>query len=133
MVARCLMIATIAGSPAPAPPRARAGAPACPAGIHDARAYGGAWRRVFEIWQHLESGERYLMVIRGGIVEVAAGPLRAWDDPRWVLETHRNQEHTARALLHMRRAPHEYAREYTTGPDGGAVHVGEEPAASQPN
>ena len=75
----------------------------------------------FEIWCHIDSGERYLVVVRGGAATVAAGPLAPRDDPRRVLETHANQNHNAWALLDMRKAPQDYVREYTTGPDGRAV------------
>src|SRR5215211_4394064 len=78
---------------------------------------------MFEIWQHIESGQRYLVVVRDGLVSVAAGPLMIGDDPRLVLETHSNQNHNPRALLDIRRAPESYRREFTTGNDGHALVV----------
>ncbi len=76
---------------------------------------------MFEIWRHIESGARYLVLVRDGKANVAAGPLASYDDPRLVLETHGNQHHNPHALLHLRRAPHDYEREYTTDKDGRAV------------
>jgi hypothetical protein len=67
---------------------------------------------MLEIWRHVDSGERYLVVIVHGVVSAAAGPLSPWEDPRWVLETRGNQRHNAQALLHMRRWPGEYLAEY---------------------
>ena len=78
---------------------------------------------MFEIWRHVGSGARYLVVVRDGMVNLAAGPLRWGEDPCRVLETHSNQEHNPMALLHIRRAPQEYVREYTTDRDGRAVPV----------
>ena len=79
---------------------------------------------MFEIWRHVRSGERFLVVVRDGVVNVADGPLRAWQDPHEVPETRGNLEHNPRALLHMRRAPHEYVGEYTTGGDGSVIDAG---------
>jgi hypothetical protein len=76
---------------------------------------------MFEIWRHRGSGERFLVVVRDGQVNVAAGPLLSDDDPRQVLETHGNQAHNPLVLLNMRRAPEAYAREYTTNRRGHAV------------
>jgi len=89
---------------------------------------------MFEIWQHLASGRRYLVVVRQGYVSVAAGPLHPSDDPRRVLGTHGNQEHDPRVLLDMHHHPDAYRREYTTDPDGRAVRVphGEERAPDAP-
>jgi hypothetical protein len=78
---------------------------------------------VFEIWRHLATGDRYLVVVRDGMASVAAGPLLPTDDPRRVLATHGNQRHNPWALLRMRHAPQEFAREYTAGRDGRAVAV----------
>jgi hypothetical protein len=78
---------------------------------------------VFEIWRHRGSGKRFLVVVRDGQVNVAAGPLLSDDDPREVLETHGNQAHNPRVLLSMRRAPEAYVREYTTNRRGQAVPV----------
>jgi hypothetical protein len=82
---------------------------------------------MFEIWRHVRSGERYLVVVRDGMVNVAAGPLSERQDPREVLATHSNQQHNPRALLHMRRAPQEYVREYTSAADGSVVSAGDAP------
>ena len=89
---------------------------------------------MFEIWQHLPSGQRYLVVVRSGHVNIAAGPLAPEDDPRRVLETHGNQAHNPGALLDIHHHPDAYRREYTTVPDGCAVRVprGEERAADAP-
>jgi hypothetical protein len=79
---------------------------------------------MFEIWRHRSTGERFLVVVREGRVNVAAGPLGADEDPRQVLETHSNQNHNPLALLDMQYTPEAYAREYTTtGPYGRAVPV----------
>jgi hypothetical protein len=78
---------------------------------------------MFEIWRHPGSGERFLVVVREGQVNVAAGPLSSDDDPREVLETHGNQAHNPRVLLNMRRAPQAYVREYTSNRRGQAVPV----------
>ena len=78
---------------------------------------------MFAIWRHRETGRRYLVVERDGIVSVAAGPLDRHDDPRRILETHGNQEHNARALLEIRRHPEQYLREYSTDRTGRAVPV----------
>jgi hypothetical protein len=78
---------------------------------------------MFEIWRHLGSGERYLVIVRAGLPTVAAGPLPPGSDPRVVLESRGNKQHNAWALLSMRRAPAEYAREYTTDKHGRAVAV----------
>jgi hypothetical protein len=78
---------------------------------------------VFEIWRHIATGERYPVAVREGTANVAAGPLRAEDDPRCVLETHGNQRHNPRALMRMRHAPQEFVREYATGRDGRAIAV----------
>jgi len=84
---------------------------------------------VFEIWRHIASGERYLVLVRAGQVDVAAGPLPPGDDPGVVLERHANQRHNPTALLHIRRAPHEYAREFTTDAQGRAIAVPDTPDA----
>ena len=78
---------------------------------------------MFEIWQHIESGQRYLVVVRDDQAWVAAGPLDPSDDPGYVLETRDNQQPNSQALLQMHRAPAGYRREYTTGVDGRAVRV----------
>jgi hypothetical protein len=78
---------------------------------------------MFEIWRHRGSGERFLVVVRAGRVNVAAGPLPPGEDPRRVLETHGCQAHNPPALLHMRRVPQAYARECTTDERGRAVPV----------
>jgi hypothetical protein len=78
---------------------------------------------VYEIWRHIQSGDRYLVVVRQGTVNVAAGPLWPTDDPKRVLEEHGNQQHNPWALLGMRRAPQEFVREYTTDRDGRAIAV----------
>lgn len=77
----------------------------------------------FEIWRHRTSGERYLVAVRDGQVSVAAGPLRPDQEPRDTLERHANQAHNPQALLHIRRVPHAYAREYTTDAHGRAIEV----------
>ena len=77
---------------------------------------------MFEIWRHRSSGERFLVVVRDGQVNVAAGPLRADEDPREVLATHGNQDHNPLALLNMRNVPEAYVREYVAnGPYGSVV------------
>jgi hypothetical protein len=58
---------------------------------------------------------------------VAAGPLRAGEDPRTVLERHSNQSHNPDALLYLRKAPEDYAREYTIDKQGRAVPVTDQP------
>jgi hypothetical protein len=68
---------------------------------------------MFEIWQHRGTGERYLVVYREGVVSVAAGPLRPYEDPIRVLETQSNQNHNPRALLAMHQQPGAYRREYS--------------------
>jgi len=78
---------------------------------------------MFEIWRHTATGQRFLVVVRNDRVMVAAGPLGVDDDPRRVLETHGNQNHNPQALLHMRREPEAYAREYTIDRSGHAVAV----------
>jgi len=78
---------------------------------------------MFEIWRHRGSGERFLVVVRDGMVNVAAGPLAPGDDPRRVLETRGNQNHNPHALLHMRRVPGAYLREYTRNQRGQAIPV----------
>lgn len=78
---------------------------------------------MFEIWRHRATGERYLVVVRDGQVNVAAGPLGAHDDPRRVLATHGNQNHNPMALLDLRRSPRAYVREYTTDRAGQVVAV----------
>ena len=76
---------------------------------------------MFEIWRHAVSGERFLVVVREGAATVAAGPLAAHDDARYILETHGNQNHNPWALLGMRRAPEEYIREYARDRHGHIV------------
>jgi hypothetical protein len=66
----------------------------------------------FEIWIHRKSGEKFLVVVAGGIVNVAAGPLLPGQDPVEVLETHGNQSHNPKALLDMRKRPSDYEWEY---------------------
>jgi len=61
------------------------------------------------------------------VVNVAAGPLGPHEDPRTTLAGHLNQNHNPQALLHLRRAPGEYAREYTTDKQGRAVPVTDQP------
>jgi hypothetical protein len=78
---------------------------------------------MFEIWRHRVSGQRFLVIVRDRAVTVAAGPLDVNDDPRRVLETHSNQNHNPAALMHIRRAPDQYLREYTTDAAGHAVAV----------
>jgi hypothetical protein len=78
---------------------------------------------MFEIWRDRGTGERYLVVVRDGMVIVAAGPLARGDDPRQVLATHGNQQHNPVALLAMRRLPGAYIREYTTDRTGQVVAV----------
>jgi hypothetical protein len=78
---------------------------------------------MFEIWRHRTSGERFLVAVRDGRVNVAAGPLPPGKDPRRVLETHGCQAHNPLALLDIRRTPGAYAREYTTDRRGRAVPV----------
>ena len=68
---------------------------------------------MFEIWEHHKTGERYLVVVRDGEVNVAAGPLPRYADPRRVLETQSEQHHNTAALLDIRRAPEAYHRLYT--------------------
>jgi len=84
---------------------------------------------MFEIWRHTDTGERYLVVVRDGVVNVAAGPLLPHEDPHRVLETRSNQHHNALALLEMRRSPWQYRREYTTDEHGRAVPVPDPSAA----
>ena len=78
---------------------------------------------MFEIWRHRESGERYLVVVRDGTVNAAAGPLGDAHDPRRVLEAQANQHDNPWALLHMRHAPEDYEREYTTSWSGHAIKL----------
>ena len=78
---------------------------------------------MFEIWRHIRTGERYLVVVRDGRANVAAGPLPPEDDTRVVLETRGNQNHNPRALLDMRRMLGDYAREYTTDARGSAAAI----------
>ena len=85
---------------------------------------------MFEIRQHIDSGQRYLVVVRDGRVSVAAGPLWPHEDAAHVLQTHGNQRHNPRALLDIRRHPAAYQREYTTDKAGRVVHVSEPRAAS---
>ncbi len=82
---------------------------------------------MFEIWRHRASGERYLVLVRDGAPNVAAGPLGADEDPRTTLERHANQHHNARALLDLRRNPRAYIREYATDEEGRAVPLPGEP------
>lgn len=81
---------------------------------------------MFEIWRNTESGERYLVIVRGGSVLVAAGPLKDHEDSRRVLENRSNQHHNTWALLDMRRRPAAYRREYTRDRRGRAIPVPEE-------
>jgi hypothetical protein len=82
---------------------------------------------VVEIWRHEFTGKRCLVVVRDGLVTVAAGPLWPGDDPRLVVATHGNQELNPRALLHMNQARNEYVREYVRERKGTIVHLGNEP------
>jgi hypothetical protein len=75
----------------------------------------------FEIWRHRETGQRYLVVWRSGVAQVAAGPLCPHEDAAHVLETHGNQHHNAFALLDMRKHPAAYLREFVQDEDGRAV------------
>ena len=85
----------------------------------------------FEIWQHRASGERYLVAVRNGVVNVAAGPPGHHDDPATVLETHGNQHHNALALLDMRRNPNDYRSEYMVGTDYHAVRIKDTPPSAK--
>ena len=76
---------------------------------------------MYEIWRHIVSGERYLVVVRAGVVNVAAGPLTPGQEPRTTLEQHGNQNHNPQALLHIRKFPEDYVREYTTDKEGRAI------------
>ena len=78
---------------------------------------------MFAIWGHRSSGERFLVVIGDGQVNVAAGPLLDGDDARQVLETHGNQAHNPLVLLDIRRVPKAYVREYATDKRGQALPV----------
>ncbi len=78
---------------------------------------------MFEIWRHSTSGDRYLVAVRRGVVNVAAGPLTLGQEPRATLERHANQNHNPQALLHIRKFPKDYVREYTTDKQGRAVPV----------
>ncbi len=81
---------------------------------------------MFEIWRHVETGARYLVVNRGGRVNVAAGPLAEHDDPRVVLQWHTNQNRNPWALLDMRRRPQDYEREYTKDKHGQVVQLSQQ-------
>ena len=83
---------------------------------------------MFEIWRHVDSGERFLVVFRDGLVSVAAGPLSPDDDPRHILETHGNQNHNPLALVSMNRERGEYVREYVADIHGRITHLGNVPA-----
>lgn len=80
---------------------------------------------MFEIWRHRRSGERYLVAYHFSKVNACAGPLRAYEDPVKVLETHSNQNHNTMVLLAMRANPEDYQREYWQDEDGKVVRVGE--------
>ncbi len=82
---------------------------------------------MFEIWRHITSGDRYLVAVRRGVVNVAAGPLTLGQEPRITLERHANQNHNPQALLHIRQAPHAYVREYITDKEGHAIPVTDQP------
>ena len=82
---------------------------------------------MFAIWRHSGSGDRYLVAVRDGVVNVAAGPLGADEDARVALEQRTNQHHNPRALLDLRKFPEEYVREYTTDTQGRAVPVTDQP------
>ena len=82
---------------------------------------------MFEIWRHRPSGKRYLVAVRGGVVNVAAGPLKPYEEPRDTLERHANQNHNTWALLDLRQFPEEYVREYTTDQQGRAIPVTDQP------
>jgi len=85
---------------------------------------------MFEIWRHVDSGERFLVIVLGGVPTMAAGPLRPHEDPRLVLATRAHPGHNARALLGMRRAPGEYVREYASDRPGRVVALPDGPADS---
>src|SRR5262249_44471652 len=81
---------------------------------------------MFEIWRHRGSGERFLVVVRDGQVNVAAGPLLSDDEPREVLETHGNQAHNppgavehAACTWGLREGVHDQSAR--AGRTGGAV------------
>jgi hypothetical protein len=78
---------------------------------------------VFEIWRHVASGARYLVVVRDDQVTVAAGPLNPDDDPRLVVAGRTNQQHNPRALLHIRKTPLEYEREYASVQPGHVAAI----------
>ena len=83
---------------------------------------------MFEIWRHRARGERYLVVVVDGRATAAAGPLASDDVPRAVLAQHANQHHNPSALLHMRKVPHEYAREYASDRPGRVVRLPDAPS-----
>jgi hypothetical protein len=58
-----------------------------------------------EIWRHCSIGEWFLVLVRDGRANVAAGPLTSADDPRRLLEARGNQAHNPSVLLNMRRVP----------------------------
>jgi hypothetical protein len=76
---------------------------------------------MFEIWRHITTGQRYLVVCRENRATAAAGPLPEFQDPVRVLEQHGNQEHNPYALLDMRRSPESYVREYGLDRRGHAI------------
>ncbi len=82
---------------------------------------------MFEIWRHSASGDRYLVAVRDGVVNVAAGPLTPDQEPRATLEQHLNQHHNPRALLDLRKFPEDYTYEYTTDKQGRAIPVTDQP------
>jgi hypothetical protein len=67
---------------------------------------------MFEIWRHIATGRRYLVVCRDGRATAAAGPLREIEDPIHILEAHGNPSRNPHALLEMRKSPQNYVREY---------------------
>ena len=79
---------------------------------------------MFEIWRHVDSGERFLVLFLAGLATAAAGPLQPHEDARRVLATRAHQVHNAGALLTMRRAPGEYMREYASARPAPLARVG---------
>ena len=77
----------------------------------------------FEIWQQLDSGERYLVGCRSGAAYVVVGPLSPTEDPRRALEQRAPRRYTGAAIADMHRHPERYRREYATDQDGRAVLV----------
>ena len=82
---------------------------------------------MFEIWRHVDSGERFLVMVLAGLATAAAGPLQPHEDPRRVLATRAHQGHNARAMLTMRQAPGDYVREYASDRPGRVVALPDAP------